>query len=151
MEVIDYAPQHQAEFKRINVAWIARSFVVEDVDLEVLDHPEENIIAPGGCILLAVEGTAVVGTCALLKAAPDVYQMAKMAVDEPWRGRGIGRLLGVAVIEKARALGARKMVLYSNTKGSAAAITLYRTLGFLEKPLATQAYARANIYMELEL
>ncbi len=130
MRIIDYEPRYQADWKRINVAWISRSFVVEDVDLEVLDDPQERIITPGGCIILAMEGDAVVGTCALLLSKPGVYQMVKMAVDEAWRGEGIGRLLGEAIIERARELGGHLLMLYSNTTGSAAAGALYRDLGF---------------------
>jgi GNAT superfamily N-acetyltransferase len=151
VRIIDYRPEHHTAFKRINVAWIAERFVVEDVDLDVLDHPREKILDPGGCILLAVEGDAVVGTVALLRSAPGVYQMVKMAVDQPWRGRGIGRLLGEAVIERARQLAASQLMLYSNRAGSVEAIALYRSLGFLERPLPTKAYARADIYMELDL
>ncbi|MFZ1687281.1 MAG: GNAT family N-acetyltransferase [Flavobacteriales bacterium] len=151
MRIVDYTPHYQADFKRLNIAWIAKSFEVEDVDLEVLDRPEENILAPGGQILLALLGEEVAGTCALLHAAPGVYQLVKMAVDERFRGLGIGRALGAATIERARELGAAKVTLYSNTKGSAVAVELYRKLGFTALPLPTQAYRRADIYMELPL
>jgi GNAT superfamily N-acetyltransferase len=151
MHITDYQPRYQPDFKRINVAWIAKSYVVEDVDLEVLDDPDGKIIAPGGAILLAMEAEEVVGTCALINAAPGVLQLAKMAVDERARGKGIGRAICLAAIERARQLNATKVMLYSNTKGSGTAIALYRALGFIERPLPTQAYARADIYMELEL
>lgn len=151
MHIIDYEPRYQPDFKRINVAWIAKSYVVEDVDLEVLDDPDGKIIAPGGAILLAMEAEEVVGTCALINAAPGVVQLAKMAVDERARGNGIGRVLCLAAIERARQLNATKVMLYSNRKGSATAIALYGALGFVELPLPTQAYTRANIYMELQL
>jgi ribosomal protein S18 acetylase RimI-like enzyme len=151
VRIIDYEAHHQRDFKRLNVAWIEKSFIVEDVDLEVLDRPHENIIAPGGAILLAEEEGAVVGTCALVLIAPGEYQLVKMTVDERFRGKGIGRALCVATLQRARELGAKKVVLYSNKKGSSEAIALYRKLGFIERPLRTQAYARADIYMELAI
>ena len=151
MSIINYSPRYQADWKRINVAWIAERFVVEDVDLDVLDHPDENILSKGGHIILAIEGDDVVGTCALLHSSPGVYQMVKMAVDSRWRGKGIGRALGEAIIEKARQQGACMVMLYSNRAGAMEAIDLYRKLGFKELPLPTKAYARADIYMELEL
>ena len=151
MRIIDYSPEYQADWKRINVAWIAERFVVEDVDLDVLDHPDENILSKGGHIILAMEGDEVVGTCALLFDTPGVYQMVKMAVDNRWRGKGFGRALGLAIIEKAKHNGARRVMLYSNRAGAVEAIDLYRKLGFKELPLPTKAYARADIYMELEL
>ncbi len=151
MRIIDYEPRYQADWKRINVGWISKSFVVEDVDLLVLDHPQQEIIDHGGCIILAMEDNTVVGTCALLYSAQGVYQMVKMAVDDSWRGKGIGRLLCEAIIERARELGGHTLMLYSNRAGAAVAIALYRKLGFRELPLPTKAYARADIYMELEL
>jgi len=151
LRIVDYQKKYQPDFKRINVAWISKSFVVEDVDLVVLDNPEKNIIKKGGHIILALIGENVVGTCALLKGKPGVYEMAKMAVDDNYRGLKIGRLLGEAVIEKARKLGAKKVQLFSNTKGSAVAVELYRKLGFKEIPLDTKAYARADIKMEIVL
>lgn len=151
VRIIDYSPRYQADWKRINVAWIAERFVVEDVDLEVLDHPDENILAKGGHIILAMEGEEVVGTCALLLNAPGVYQMVKMAVDTSRRGRGIGGALGEAIIVKARQHAASKVMLYSNRAGAVEAIALYRKLGFQELPLPTKAYARADIYMELDV
>jgi len=151
VRIIDYEPRYQPEFKRINVAWIQKSFVVEDVDLEVLDRPEENILARGGHILLALLGEEVAGTCALITSGPGVYQLVKMAVGERFRGLGIGRALCEAMIERAGQLGATKVMLYSNTRGSTRALELYRKLGFREWPLPTQAYRRADIYMELEV
>jgi putative acetyltransferase len=151
MRIIDYSPRYQADWKRINVAWIAERFVVEEVDLEVLDHPDKNILSKGGHIILAMEGDEVVGTCALLYSSPGVYQMVKMAVDIRSRGKGIGRALGQAIIDKARQHGAGMVMLYSNRAGAVEAIALYRKLGFKELPLPTRAYARADIYMELEL
>ena len=151
IRIIDYLPQHQADFRRINVAWISEAHMIEDVDLEVLDHPEASLVLPGGCIIVAVESEQVVGTCALLKSGNGMYQMTKMGVDEAHRGKGTGRLLGEAIIVKARELGARKVMLYSNRTSSAIAIELYRRLGFEERPMPMQEYARANIYMELDL
>jgi GNAT superfamily N-acetyltransferase len=98
-----------------------------------------------------MEGNEVVGTCALLNNSPGVYQMVKMAVDVRSRGKGIGRALGEAIIDTARQHGAHMVMLYSNRAGAVEAIDLYRKLGFKELPLPTKAYARADIYMELEL
>ena len=73
-----------------------------------------------------------------------------MAVDPSMRGRQIGRALGEAAIERARALGAGRVELLSNTRLTPA-ITLYRSLGFVEVPLPPNDYERANIKMVLEL
>ena len=73
-----------------------------------------------------------------------------MAVDTAMRGRGVGRMLGEAAIERARALGGSRVELLSNTRLTPA-IALYRSLGFVEVPLPPNDYERANIKMVLEL
>jgi len=67
------------------------------------------------------------------------------------RGMKIGELLGNAIIKKAGELRAKKVILYSNKKGSAAGINLYRKLGFVEVPLIGADYKRADIKMELDV
>ncbi|MDH4058541.1 MAG: GNAT family N-acetyltransferase, partial [Cyclobacteriaceae bacterium] len=66
-----------------------------------------------------------------------------------FRGLKIGEALSLKAIEKARVLGGRKIILYSNTKLEPA-IGLYRKLGFQEIPL-DGPYKRSNIKMELTL
>jgi len=92
-----------------------------------------------------------VGTCALKWSGEGVVEMSKMTVSKKMRGKKIGDLLGIAIIKKAREIGAEKVILYSNKKGSAAGINLYRKLGFVEVPLVGADYKRADIKMELDL
>jgi len=35
VEIVDYTPTHHNKFKDLNIAWIEKGFVVEDVDIEV--------------------------------------------------------------------------------------------------------------------
>ena len=90
------------------------------------------------------------GTCAYLKMEENVYEMIKMAVDENFRGLGIGRSLGEESIRIMKQRGAKKIILFSNRKGSARAIELYHKLGFRETPLGISEFQRADIRMELE-
>jgi ribosomal protein S18 acetylase RimI-like enzyme len=78
-----------------------------------------------------------------------VFEFTKMAVDEKYRGLKIGKTLALAAIGKARAMGAHKIILYSNTT-LANAIALYRKLGFKEVPVDS-VYERSDIKMELPL
>jgi len=73
-----------------------------------------------------------------------------MAVTENARGKNIGRLLGEAVINKARQIGAKKIYLESNTVLEPA-INLYRKLGFRKVTGPPSPYTRCNIQMELLL
>ncbi|NUM79526.1 GNAT family N-acetyltransferase [bacterium] len=149
--IIDYSPEYQPAFKALNVSWIEKSFEMEPIDFYQLDHPEEAILKDGGCIILAQYDNKIVGTCALIRMDAAVVEMIKMAVDERYRGLKIGYELGRAIIDKAKQLGAKKIELYSNTKGSASAVQLYRKLGFREIPLDHMEFKRADIKMELEL
>lgn len=148
LTIIEFEPQHQPIFKALNVAWITKSFVMEESDEIVLSNPHEHILKSGGAILLAVYKGKIVGTCALTNEGRGEYELTKMAVDENLRGLKIGYHLGVATLEKAKLLGAEKVILHSNRKGSAVAINLYHKLGFVEIPLGNAPWKRADIKME---
>jgi GNAT superfamily N-acetyltransferase len=150
-------PDHHAAFRDLNLAWIEAHFTLEARDRHELDDPQGHILAAGGQIFMAeVDGGAgpgageVLGTCALLAEPDGACELAKMAVSETARGRGVGRALGEAAVAAARALGAPRIDLLSNTV-LAPAIALYRALGFVEVPLPPSDYARANIKMVLAL
>jgi ribosomal protein S18 acetylase RimI-like enzyme len=70
-----------------------------------------------------------------------------MAVDENYHRKGIAEALSHASFEKATQLGAKKIILYSQT-GLVPAITLYKKLGFIEVPMDTDVYKRSDIKME---
>jgi len=150
VQIVPFEPRFGAAFKGLNEEWITRFFVLEPADRKVLDAPEANIIAVGGHILIALLGADVVGTCALLKVDTESYELAKMAVAPRAQGKGIGRQLGEAAISLARAQGARRLYLESNTKLEPA-IALYRGLGFTERPARGSSYTRCNLHMELAL
>ncbi len=144
IEIIDYSPEFQNDFKRLNYEWINKYFKIEEADARSLNHPNEKILQPGGHIYLARLTDEIVGTCALIKINNDTYELAKMAVAEKERGKGIGWLLGQAAINKARDLGAKKIYLESNTILEPA-IKLYRKLGFKKIVGQDSAYERCNI------
>lgn len=150
--IIPFEDKYQPYFKSLNEVWIQQYFQMEALDYKALDHPREYILDPGGHILVALNEGEPVGVCALIKsehAAYD-YELAKMGVSPAARGKGIGRMLGNAVIEKCRSLGAGKIYLESNTVLEPA-ITLYRKLGFREVTSRPSPYKRSNIQMELIL
>lgn len=135
-------------FRELNEAWIRRHFGLEEHDNEMLGDPEGYVLAKGGHIFFAISNGKHVGCCALLAMRPDVYEVAKMAVDESCQGRGIGRRLLAYTIEQGRALGADSLYLETNSK-LANAIHLYESLGFQHLPPRASPYVRANIFMEL--
>jgi GNAT superfamily N-acetyltransferase len=145
----DYESVHQPWFEHLNRLWIEEHFVMEDVDKEVLQHPDQHIIAKGGKILMAYYNGEIAGTVALKYSSPGVFEFTKMAVSEKFRGKGIGRALAESAIDKARALAAHKIILYSSSKLTPA-LALYRKLGFVHIPV-DGPYKRSDVKMELDL
>ncbi|MDF2431587.1 MAG: hypothetical protein JWP44_1218 [Mucilaginibacter sp.] len=91
-----------------------------------------------------------VGTCALIKMDQHAFELSKMAVSPKAKGKGIGELLGKAIISKAKEAGATRLYLESNTILKPA-ISLYYKLGFKKITGPPSPYERANIQMELSL
>lgn len=118
------------DFHDINAEWIEAMFRLEATDREVLEHPQEKIITPGGEILFVeAEGLGIVGTCALQKTGPGTFELTKMGVRETARGMKAGEFLLEAIIARAQAMGATKLYLLTN-HACEAAIHLYEKLGF---------------------
>lgn len=147
-ELVELQPGLEVYFEKFNKAWLEEYFRVEDVDREVLEHPYESIINKGGSIWFVKQGDNIIGTAALRVMEPGVFELTKMAVDKAARGAGAGKFLCEVVLRKAKELGAEKVILYSQTS-LAAAIGIYRKLGFREIPLEPGVYERADIKMEL--
>lgn len=127
----EYSDELAATFKEINTEWIESMYRMEQADIDVLDHPREHIIEPGGAILFVeARGVGIIGTCALHKTGEHEYELIKMSVLEAARGVKAGEFLLEAAIERAHAMGAKLLYLLSNHK-SAAAIHLYEKLGFV--------------------
>ena len=147
MQIVNYEPRLQSYFEKLNRRWLEEYFTVEPIDQQVLENPQEYIIDRGGTILFAVSENLILGTVALKPAEPGILEMTKMAVDVSYIGRGVGKRLCEAAIQTAIKQCASRVILYSNTKLTPA-IQLYRKMGFIEVPLHTRLYQRADIMME---
>jgi N-acetylglutamate synthase-like GNAT family acetyltransferase len=111
------------------------------------------VVEGGGAILMASHDGELVGTCALIRHSGTVIELAKMAVDEAHQGRGIGRELCLRALDRARRLGATTVFLLTSPR-LAAAIHLYRTVGFTETetaPVEHPGFRRRSIVMQLEI
>ena len=95
--------------------------------------------ADGGILLVAIEDGRVVGTVTLYLAPgsmqwrPDDAMFRLLAVDPAARGRGIGRALFQACLERARAAGKRRMALHT-TEWMTTARAMYERAGFHREP-----------------
>ncbi len=148
VEIRNWEPAFKEAFFRLNKAWIEVDYPLEPLDIAVLSNPEDHILNKGGAIVAALIGTEVVGVVALRPFGENSMELTKMAVDQRWRGRGIGEKLMYAILRVAQEKGVPKVVLFSNSNTSAAAVNLYFKVGFKEIPLEAGVYDRANIKME---
>ncbi len=147
----DYQSGDIAAFDALNRAWLVGHGLLEEPDEEQLRDPEGQILAPGGRIFVAELGGAVVGTCAVVPWSGRELELAKLAVSAEARGQGVGRRLVEACLDHARAAGAPRVVLLSNSQLTSA-LRLYRALGFVPAPVPEGShYVTADVYMELNL
>ena len=140
-------------FERLNLAWISELFAVEPADRHALGDPFGSIVQPGGDVLIASSEDRIVGCAALIPAGEGVFELSKMAVGGAERGRGIGRKLLTAALERARELGATSLFLVSNSR-LASAVALYESVGFRHVPpedIGPMHYERADVFMKLQL
>src|ERR1700759_5489630 len=99
--IIDYDHLYHKDFQRLNLEWLEKFNLVESHDLEILDHPLENVIDRGGFLFLLKEGDAIIGTAGIFKINDTEYELIKMSVSTKYRGRKFGELLLEKCIAKA--------------------------------------------------
>jgi ribosomal protein S18 acetylase RimI-like enzyme len=150
IQIVEFQPSLAAYFTNLNLDWIRKYFVVEPTDEQVLLNPVENIIDKGGEVYFATIDNKIAGTFALIKEDGGVFELSKMAVSEEFQGRKVGNKMLEFCLQKAKQLGAKKVVLYSNTILHPA-IHLYKKYGFKEVPLEHSLYKRSNIKMEVDI
>ena len=151
MRIVPYEPRHADAWRDLNIAWISRYFTLEPKDIEVLDDPEGRILDQGGYIFMAEDETGEpIGCVALMAMADGGFEVVKMTISETARGTGLGRLLMEACIDKAAELNAPRLYLETNSS-LAPALSLYRSVGFVQLPPADTPYARCDVWMERKL
>jgi ribosomal protein S18 acetylase RimI-like enzyme len=150
VEIISYQPNLGEFFKSISYEWLEKYFGIEETDREVLENHQTNIIDKGGHILFARVSGQIVGTCALINHGEGIYELAKLGIIESHQGLKIGEKLTKAVIEKAKVLKAKYVVLESSNRLKKA-LKLYEKLGFVEdKYLIQEPFSRCNIQLMLK-
>ncbi len=142
-------PEHLGRFVELNNEWIEKYFVLEDADEELANSPQK-IIENGGYIFSIADNGEVAGDCALFRKNTS-YELARMAVSDNYKGKGLGNMLMESSLEKAKEIGAKKIKLFSKAKLEAA-IAQYKKYGFLTIFEGSHPeYARCNIIMQREI
>ena len=135
-------PQQLDDVRALIRAFVAWHRARHQQDLELIDRyfdaaafEEELATLPGkyapphGALLLATLDGAPAGCVALRRIDDTTCEMKRMFVPPAMQGRGIGRALADAVLNEARRLGYRSMVLDTSIRQKEAQ-ALYRGLGF---------------------
>lgn len=152
VHVRPFVPGDEIAFRKLNEDWLTKLVVLEDTDRALLEDPVKSIVESGGHIFMALANDHPIGCCALLRMEPAEFELAKMAVLEEERGRGIGRKMLRYAIAQAKTLGAQRLYLETNRK-LANAIHLYESVGFQHVPReeVIPRHTIANVFMRLEL
>jgi ribosomal protein S18 acetylase RimI-like enzyme len=147
--IIDFEEKYSSDFKQLNVEWLEKYNLVESHDLMILNDPIGTIISRGGYIYLAISDEKIIGSAALMKEHNSEYELAKMAVAPEFQGKGISKLLLENCINKAKEIGAKKLMLYSNSQLQTA-LGLYTKYGFRHVAVTDSPFVTADVKMELE-
>lgn len=150
VKIIEYSNQYHDDFRSLNLEWLDKYNLTEPADLMVLNDPQGTILDKGGFIWLAMADNKVIGSSALIKEHEGEYELAKMAVTAEYRGKGISKLLIETCLAKAKEIGAKKLLLFSNHQLQTA-LKLYEKYGFYHVAVEDSPFETADVKMELVL
>jgi GNAT superfamily N-acetyltransferase len=123
------------------------------INLSYQGFPDELAALPGlyapprGRLLVAWVGDEAAGCVALRPFGDDACEMKRLYVRPVFRGGGIGKQLGEAIIAEARQIGYATMRLDTVPKLEAAT-RLYESLGFVRREAYYETPVVGTVFME---
>lgn len=132
------------------------SLAYQDFDKELADFPGKYA-APAGALLLARVGEEAAGAVALRKLDQGICEMKRLYVKPQFRGwrtadgRSIGRALAEDIVAIGRERGYQRLRLDTISGKMRQALSLYRSMGFVEIPPYYASPIPDTAYLELVL
>jgi ribosomal protein S18 acetylase RimI-like enzyme len=132
------------------------SLAYQDFASELAGFPGKYA-PPAGALLLARADGKPAGAVGLRQLEPEICEMKRLYVRPEFRhlrtpdGLSIGRALAHGIVAHARALNYRRLRLDTIAGKMAAAVKLYRSMGFVEIPPYYPSPIPDTAYMELAL
>lgn len=157
-----FAPRTPADHDAIKALFreyaesLGFSLAYQDFDQELAGFPGKYA-APEGAMLLARVGDEAAGTVALRKLDKGVCEMKRLYVKPNFRGRrttdgrSIGRALAEDIVAIGRERGYQRLRLDTISGKMHQALSLYRSMGFVEIPPYYASPIPDTAYLELVL
>lgn len=102
-----------------------------DVDAILADHPDTDLTAPTGALLIGYVGDEPVAISAMRELEPGTTELTRIFTRPQWRGRGIGRQ-NVEIAEARATADGYTRVRMSTRADLIEARRLYARLGYTE-------------------
>lgn len=127
----------------------ARYLEIQNYEDE-LKNLEDKYGLPGGRLWLALADGAPAGCIALHPLDSERCELKRLYTRPAFRGQGLGGLLARRVIDDAREIGYRHMLL-DTLPFLQSAMKLYRGLGFYEIPCYNDSPMAESYFFQLDL
>jgi GNAT superfamily N-acetyltransferase len=144
IDIRPFQPADQAAVKALVQAGLADHWGFLDPTL----NPDLNDIATtyaGATFLVARQGERIIGCGALVSRGEGIAEIVRMSVSRDLRGQGVGRQILSALVERARPLGFRRIIL-ETTETWQEVIAFYLRFGF-----HITHHAGGDVYFALDL
>lgn len=146
-KIVPYQSKYRDDWRYINQQWIEKLFILEELDIKHLMHPEENLLKGGGEIYMGLLDGKPVGAIALKHHEGTRFELSKMGVLPEAQGHGIAKLMIQKIIDRYNERGGTELFLETNSSLTPA-INLYKKMDFVEVPAPEDTpYARADYFM----
>ena len=122
---------------------------IQHFDQEIL-HLEDKYGKPDGRIYVAFFEGKLAGCIGLKKIDNEICEMKRLYVRPEFRGKHIGNILAEKIIDEAKKIGYKSMVL-DTFPFLSAAIKMYKNMGFYEIEQYNDSPMKDAVYLKLDL